>query len=136
MQKTAEFQFKLIDPEDSFLPGPLNDNAQAVEDALKGLAARIEGACAVGSFTGNGASAREVELGVTPRFALVITQGMLNGSNYVYAFLAFQGAGCSFGVGAGNSFATTGTRLEGSVFRLDSALYNGSGKPCWYLAVQ
>ena len=37
MQHTSKYQFKLIEGTDSFLPGPLNDNMEMVEEKLAGI---------------------------------------------------------------------------------------------------
>ena len=42
MQKTEKYQFNLVEPSDTFSPDPLNQNMEAVEQALDGLSGRSD----------------------------------------------------------------------------------------------
>lgn len=63
MQQTENHKLNLIEPGDPFSPEALNENTQAIDAALTRFTC--------GTYTGNGASSRMVELPFTPKLVYV-----------------------------------------------------------------
>lgn len=84
MQTTDTYQFKLIENSDDFSPVPINQNTQAMEDALSALAATLadKARVAVGSYTGSGKldTPTTVNVGFAPR--AVLAWAGIHGKNY------------------------------------------------------
>lgn len=82
MRQTEKYQFNLIDPEDKFLPDPLNENTEKTEAALNSCA-RI----AFGTYVGTGTFGKETPCTLTfdfePKLVMVYSgsMGMLTGDS-------------------------------------------------------
>lgn len=89
MQKTEKYQLNLVEPSDTFSPDPLNQNMEAVEQALDGLSGRSDDGdaqtaalaarvakleqhrFAVGSYKGIGGMEQTIYVGFTPKCVII-----------------------------------------------------------------
>lgn len=107
MQHTETYNLNLIETSDTFSPDPLNQNAQALEDALAGeSAARASADAALdqrlvkleakhvvaGAYTGNGDSSATqlIRLGFTPKVVLIHTRNPGGGFMATSAYYCYQ----------------------------------------------
>lgn len=84
MQQTEKYSFNLIEGGDNFLPDPLNENAEKMEEALEALQTVLDGRVQVicSSYVGNGtwgsANPTRINLPFKPLLLSVWCQGNEN----------------------------------------------------------
>ena len=89
MRKTETYQFNLVEPSDTFSPEPLNQNMEAVEQALDALSGRNDDADAqasalakrvstleqhrftTGTYKGIGGTEQTIYVGFTPKCVII-----------------------------------------------------------------
>ena len=80
MQQTSKYQFNLIEPEDKFLPTPLNQNMEKVEEAFQeiqtdlgtiGHNLRVETGSYVGTGTCGSANPSRLTFSLTPVLVMI-----------------------------------------------------------------
>lgn len=89
MKQTEKYQFNLVEPSDTFSPDPLNQNMEAVEQALDGLSGRNDDGdaraaalearlarleqhrFATGTYKGVGGTEQTVYVGFTPKCVII-----------------------------------------------------------------
>ena len=94
---TEHYQLHQWEPEDSFLRTDFNEDLGKIDAALQDVTTLAAGRADVitGTYTGNGAASRSIELGFTPKAVLLLlsTGHMSNAYiGYRYGGLAFEGA--------------------------------------------
>lgn len=80
MQQTTKYKLDLIEKDDVFSPDALNQNMEKVEGAIQAETAALEQRvvaleahkCYLGSYVGDGASSRDIDLGFAPKALLVL----------------------------------------------------------------
>ena len=113
MQKTQNYQLNQYEPQDAFLRTDFNADNQKIDAALGQLSQRVDGKaerteldqtnasvakkCEIylGSYTGDGAESRNIELGFPPKAVYLCSQsgraGAMYGSGFTYGGLAMPG---------------------------------------------
>ena len=113
MQKTQNYQLNQYEPQDAFLRTNFNADNQKIDAALGQLSQRVDGKaerteldqtnasvakkCEIylGSYTGDGAESRNIELGFPPKAVYLCSQsgraGEMYGSGYIYGGLVMPG---------------------------------------------
>lgn len=131
MEKTANFNLNKPEPSDPLRLEDFNVNSDIIDAALGELsAARIY----IGSFVGNGASSRTIQLPWKPKFALVL--GHYNSSGALYVLVEGY---CLYYYIDYWTDSTTGKStlfLKDSTLVIDDDYRNVSGKTVYYILVR
>ena len=108
--QTAHYGLSQWEPEDSFLREEFNANFSKIDTEVFSKAEAV-----TGTYTGDGESARIIELGFSPTAVLLLrnTGAGKDSSNY-YGVLAITGSG--FSIHVGGSASISNSNGSGSLF--------------------
>ena len=131
MEKTTNLNLNKPEPNDPLRLEDFNENNEIIDAALGELSAeRIY----IGSFVGNGASRRTVQLPWEPKFALVL--GHRNSSGVLHVLIEGYSMYYYIDDWYGSTTGDGTLFLNGSTLVVDDSSRNVSGKPVYYILVR
>lgn len=121
MRQTEKYQFNLIDPEDHFLPDPLNENMEKVETAISACPHIVAGSY-VGTGTYGSNNPCTLTFDFEPKLVMVYSASMgFCGGSYgskadCSQFIAPRGAASASRVSSGSLYITDYFSWDGNAF--------------------
>lgn len=142
MQHTNQYQFNLIESGDAFSAEPLNENAEKMEEALKGLSDQAH--VVSGSYTGTGSSGGlTVTVGFNPKLVIIGCTHSVQGQSAprlsfvgeTFCFYTNMDGNYCLDSGKLISLGENGFTILGSNSTNAAYMFNVSGKTYSYFAL-